>query len=75
LSEYYNIKNRYGLEIEDIEVIQKLEKTKIPERCVQGTPWYSILANHDYIERFNYVSAMIPERTEFIKDLNEDKNV
>lgn len=75
LSEFYNIKNRYGLEIEDIDVINKLEKIKFPERCIQGSPWYSILANHDYVERFNYISAMVPDRTAYIKDLNEDKNV
>jgi hypothetical protein len=56
-------------------VINKLEKIKSPDRCIQGSPWYNILANYDYVERFNYLNAMIHDRTEFIKDLNEDKNI
>lgn len=59
VSEYYNIKNRYGLEIEDAEVIKKLERIQIPEKSIQGTPWYNILTNHDYSERFNFFGAMI----------------
>lgn len=32
IAEYKNIKERYGIEIEDSEVIRKLEKTKWPEK-------------------------------------------
>ena len=75
LYEYYNMKNRYGLEIEDAEVIKKLERISAPEKTIQGTPWYSILSNFDYSERFNYYSAMLKDRTAYIKDINKDKNV
>ena len=71
--EYQNIKDRYGLEIEDVDVIKKLERTKIPEKAIQGSPWYSILSNYDYSERFIYYNAMISDRVQFIKDVNKDK--
>lgn len=75
VAEYHNMKNRYGLEIEDSEVIAKLEKTRVPEKSIQGVPWYYLLCNLDYSERFVYINAMVKDRTEFIKDVNPDKNV
>lgn len=75
ICEYHNIKLRYGLEIEDADVIKKLEKTQIPKKSFQGTPWYNILSNYDYIERFSYYNAMIADRTRYIRDINRDKNV
>lgn len=75
ICEYNNMKERYGLEIEDADVIAKLEKIESPPKYIQGTPWYYPLANLDYCERFVYFNAMIKDRTEFIKDLNPDKNV
>lgn len=75
IAEYKNIKERYGIEIEDSEVIRKLEKTKWPEKQLQGAPWYNILTNNDYIDKFNYINAMDKDRTAYIKDINKDKNV
>lgn len=34
VEEYHNIKNRYGLEIEDADVIHKLEKIRAPEKAI-----------------------------------------
>lgn len=34
VAEYHNMKNRYGLEIEDADVIAKLEKTRVPEKSI-----------------------------------------
>lgn len=75
VSEYYNMKERYGLEIEDAEIIARLEKVECPPKYIQGTPWYYVLANLDYCERLVYYNAMVKDRTEFIKDMNPDKNV
>lgn len=75
VSEYHNIKDRYGLEIEDADLIAKLEKISVPEKSIQGTPWYSVLANLDYCERFGYISAMIKDRAEFIKDINAEPTI
>jgi len=47
----------------------------MPELAIQGTPWYNILSNYDYVEKFNYLNAMIKDRVEFIKDSNKDKNI
>lgn len=75
VSEYYNIRNRYGLEIEDADVIKRLERIQIPEKSIQGTPWYNPLTNTDYTERFNFYGAHIKDRAAFIKDNNKDKVV
>lgn len=75
MDEYHNIKNRFGIEIEDAEVIAKLEKTQVPEKSIQGTPWYQVLANLDYCEKFVYISPSVKDRIEFIKDMNSDKNI
>lgn len=34
ICEYYNMKERYGLEIEDADTIAKLEKTVCPEKYI-----------------------------------------
>ena len=75
IEEYHNIKDRYGLEIEDADFIHKLEKIKLSDKTIQGTPWYNILSNFDYMERFNYYNANIKDRELYIKDINQDKQV
>lgn len=75
IKEYYHMRDRYGIEIEDADVIRKLEKVRIQDKTIQGTPWYYILSDLDYVERFNYVSAMMKDRSAYIKDINNDKNV
>lgn len=73
--EYHNMKDRYGIEIEDARVIKRLEQIQLPEKTFQGTPWYNILSNYDYVDKFNYLNAMIKDRAAYVKDINKDKNV
>lgn len=40
----------------------------MPKKAVQGTPWYSILSNPEYVESFAYFGAYIDEREKLIKD-------
>ena len=40
---------------------------------MQGTPWYSILANPKYAFEFNYIGANVTEREKLIEDGKEDE--
>lgn len=35
---------------------------------MQGTPWYQILSNNSYAQKFFYVGAYIEEREKLIED-------
>ena len=76
IEEYYNMKNKYGFEVYDRNVIQKLESIGTPTKwAMQGTPWYSMLSNPDYADDFNYINCKVKDRVKFIKDIHEDYNV
>ena len=38
--EAQNIKDNYGIEIEDPRIIERLDMTVQPKRCIHRTPWY-----------------------------------
>ena len=40
----------------------------MPKKAIQGTPWYSILSNPEYSDKFAYFGAHIDEREKLIKD-------
>ena len=75
IHEYHNIRDCYGFEIYENELIEKLENICYPSKTIQGTPWYNILSNHDYAEGFNYINAMLKDRVNYIKDIHDDRNV
>lgn len=39
---------------------------------MQGTPWYTVLSNQYYMERFAYVGAYVEEREKLIEDGHAD---
>ena len=41
---------KYGFEIHECTLIEKLEMRAWPRHAIQGTPWYSILCNPHYTE-------------------------
>lgn len=76
VQETNNLKENYGIEIEDPRVVNILDMTTMPKKPIQGTPWYSILSNPLYSEPFCYIGAHIDEREKLIKDDddNDDNN-
>jgi hypothetical protein len=66
------MRDSYGFEIEDPQTLEILDHTKMPKKAIQGTPWYSVLSNPEYIEGFAYFGAHIDEREKLIKDGDED---
>ena len=69
------MKNKYGIELNNSMVIDRLKNIRISERSIQGTPWYNVLANLDYCNKIAYINPMVKDRTAYIKDMNKDKNV
>ena len=70
--EYLNIKHNYGIEIEDPEVIHRLKHCKLPTQSIIGSPWYNILANPDYQDKFCYLGAYIEDREILIEDGDDE---
>lgn len=62
------MKENFGFEHNDPDTIEVLDATKVPEKAIQGTPWYQLLSNVVYEEEFNYIGAFIPEREKLIED-------
>ena len=51
------MKNRYGIETNDPDTIEKLRFAGVPDRAFQGTPWYQLLSNPAYADAFVYIGA------------------
>jgi len=67
--------NLKGLKILDDETFDRLRKRKITDgSTLQGVHTYDILANPSYATRFQYVSAAIPNRCDFIIDDDSDED-
>lgn len=48
--------------------VETLDHIKIPKRSMLGTPWYTVLSNAEYQNKFNYIGAFIDEREKLIED-------
>ena len=71
--EAQNIKDNYGIEIEDPRVIERLDETEMPKRSIGRTPWYQVLSNPEYSDAFYYIGAFVEEREKLIKDADEEE--
>jgi len=49
-AENRTMKNVYGFETLESQVVDNLEKAPWPRISIQGTPWYNILTNQRYAE-------------------------
>eukprot|EP00355_Strombidium_rassoulzadegani_P007408 CAMPEP_0168620868 /NCGR_PEP_ID=MMETSP0449_2-20121227/7377_1 /TAXON_ID=1082188 /ORGANISM="Strombidium rassoulzadegani, Strain ras09" /LENGTH=1171 /DNA_ID=CAMNT_0008661923 /DNA_START=74 /DNA_END=3586 /DNA_ORIENTATION=+ len=63
-----NMEHNFKVMPHDPDTIETLNETQIPNKAVQGTPWYQILSNPMYANSFYYVGAFIPEREKLIED-------
>lgn len=67
--------NLKGLKILDDDSLAKLKNRKLTEgSTLQGVHTYDILANPMYADRFQYVSAAIPDRCDYIIDDDSDED-
>ena len=72
VKEEYNMIQNFGLQLNDPATINELDITRIPEKSIQGTPWYQVTSNDKYKELFNYFGAFIEEREKLIEEGYED---
>ena len=56
------------------ELVNKLDNTKLAKKPIQGTHWYSILANPDYVQKFSYISVDTPDRETLIVDDDDNED-
>ena len=68
IAEQYNMKKNYGFIPNDPDTIKELDLVAVPRKAMQGTPWYQILSNQLYAQRFFYIGAFVEEREKIIED-------
>lgn len=72
VKEEENMKNYFGIQVNDPDTVSRLDATKIPKKAIQGTPWYTILSNTKYSMLFYFIGAHINEREKLIEDGSPD---
>ena len=50
VNEEAHCKKAYGVLVNDPDTVDILDNTEVPEKAIQGTPWYTVLSNLMYIE-------------------------
>lgn len=73
VKEETNMKENFGVQINDPDTVERLDNTPQPKKAIQGTPWYTVLSNMKYQIQFNYIGAYIDEREKLIEDGFEDE--
>jgi hypothetical protein len=66
------MKEKLGFSFNDGDTIDTLDKTAIPKKAIQGTPWYQIMSNPKYSSLFYYIGAYVDERYKLIEDGSPD---
>ena len=74
IKEEENARSILGMHILDDETKEKFEKTTMGSSHMKGTHCYDILANELYLDDFQYFSAALEDRAEYIKDDDEDES-
>lgn len=74
IKENLQMQQEYGFELQECNLIQKLEHTQWPKRPIQGTPWYSLMSNPKYVENFSYLGPHIKDRNNLIRDHDFDNS-
>jgi len=68
IAENDNMRNNFGFTPNDPDTIHVLDHCKVPKLAMQGTPWYQIMSNGIYAQKFQYIGANINERECLIED-------
>lgn len=68
------MQGEYGFELQEAQVIEKLESCQWSDRSIQGTPWYTLMSNPKYVEDFAYLGPHIKDRNNLIRDHDFDKS-
>ena len=74
VNEHIYYSQQYDLQLITPDLQRKLEDRTYSHKPIQGTCWYSVLANPLYAQQFAYVSTNLANRHEIIVDEDEDSN-
>lgn len=68
VKETENMKDNFGFEYMDPDTVSLLDSTPMPDKAIQGTPWYQVISNYNYQSDFQYIPASVNEREKLIED-------
>jgi len=77
IKEEENIRNNYKFKILTDESFERMKSAPLPaknHKVLEGVHTYDLLANPLYLDDFQYVSASLPNREEYIIDDDEDES-
>ena len=63
----------YKLSFTDAAVVKRLDDWQLAKQPITGDAWYNILANPLYVRDFNYVTASVKDRADYIVDGDSDE--
>lgn len=72
IDENKHMQENYGFELYEYDFIEKLENIEWPEKSIQGTPWYAIMCNDNYVNDFAWMGPHVKDRDHYIKDDDKD---
>jgi len=68
VNEDNHCKDNFLVLVNDPDTVARLDETEVPDKALQGTPWYTVLSNQSYMEAFGYIGAYVEEREKLIED-------
>ena len=72
IAENRNLREKYGFNMMQREIEMKLDSQPESKKKIRGVSWYQILANPVYARDFCYIEAYIENRSDFIRDDDDD---
>lgn len=74
IKEEENARSVLNMKILDSETLENLKSTKAGEKTIKGVHCYDILANPLYLDDFQYFSAAMENRADYIIDDDDDED-
>jgi hypothetical protein len=68
VKESENMENNFLIQPNDPDTVRTLNATSMPQKAIQGTPWYDVLTNTNYSNPMTYIGAFVDEREKLIED-------
>ena len=63
----------YKLSFIDAAVVKRLEDWQLPKQTFTGDVWYNIMSDPSYVRDFNYITASVKNRSDYIVDGDSDE--
>ena len=66
-------RQKYQFNFVDERTVEILDDTPICMKPITGIVWYQVLANPNYVRDFNYITASVEDRADYIVDGDSDE--